>query len=259
MGGRGRWAVIGAILAGGMGAHAAAPVLPLDDPGETHRNQLRRITLSQCMPHWISARDPSPCVSVTLTAQEPVQGYSVLPDRKGGAHLLLIPLEAVSGIESALAWEGHRPNYFQYAWESREAVAKLAGRPIPREALGLAINSLYTRSQDQLHIHMACILPTVHAQLVAQADHLGARWGALVLRGTRYHALRVMGEDLRNINPFTQLALGVPGAREAMGAYTMLVAGMRFKEGPGFVLLAAKFAPGAELLLDPDCQMAPKT
>ena len=77
-----------------------------------------------------------------------------------------------------------------------------------------------------------------------------------MIRGIQYHAQRVMGADLGDANPFARLAQGVPGARDSMAAYTLLVAGMSFKEGPGFVLLAAKFAPGSELLLDPGCALA---
>ena len=57
-----------------------------------------------------------------------------------------------------------------------------------------------------------------------------------------------MGEDLGRTNPFALLAKLMPGARDDMGAYTLLLAGMQFKEGPGFVLLAGKSVPGAETL-----------
>jgi CDP-diacylglycerol pyrophosphatase len=237
-------------------AVAATPALA-DGPDGSHvRDKLRDITHTQCVPHWLKAKDPAPCLRVTLISPEPLRGFCVLPDRKGGAHLLLIPLEAVSGIESADARNARGPNYFQEAWESRAEVAKLAGHVVPPEVIGLAINSKYTRSQDQLHIHMACIGPSVHEQLVASADTIGTDWSPIVIRGTRYHALRVMGTDLGDANPFTLLSERLPGARGSMDAYTMLVAGMSFKEGPGFVVLAAKFAPGSELLLDPTCSLA---
>ena len=41
-----------------------------------------------------------------------------------------------------------------------------------------------------------------------------------------------------------------------MGDFTLLVAGMEFKEGPGFVLLAGNSVPGAELMLDSSCAVA---
>lgn len=235
-------------------ATTTAPLALAGEPGSgSVRDRLREITHMQCVPHWLQAKNPAPCLQVTLTSPE--RGYCVLPDRKGGVHLLLIPLEPVSGIESEAAWSPKGPNYFREAWDARGEVEKVAGRPVPRQDIGLAINSMYTRSQDQLHIHMACLGTAVHDQLMANADAIGKDWSPIVIRGTQYEALRVMGTDL-DANPFTLLAQRLPGARESMGAYTILVAGMRFKEGPGFAVLAAKFAPGSELLLDPTCALA---
>jgi CDP-diacylglycerol pyrophosphatase len=240
------------------GQEASAPQLNLDGTPVGHRDKLREITHTECVPHWLATKDPSPCVSLTLTHPEPgLRGFCVLPDRKGRAHLLLIPLEPVSGIESPDAWQEDRPNYFEYAWERRATVAQLAGRELPRQAIGLAINSKRTRSQDQLHIHMSCINLDVHDQLMANADAISTDWTPLTIRGTRYQAQRVMGSDLGRINPFTRLVKGVPGARQSMDAYTMLVTAMTFKEGAGFVLLAGgEGTPGAELLLDPGCAIA---
>jgi hypothetical protein len=47
----------------------------------------------------------------------------------------------------------------------------------------------------------------------------------------------------------------VPAAKTARGEYTLVVAGMDFQEGPGFILLAAN-GPAGELLLDPTCAIA---
>jgi hypothetical protein len=41
-----------------------------------------------------------------------------------------------------------------------------------------------------------------------------------------------------------------------MDEFTLLVAGMRFREGPGFALLAGRAVPGAERLLDSSCAVA---
>ncbi len=54
----------------------------------------------------------------------------------------------------------------------------------------------------------------------------------------------------------TLVADRLPGAKDAMGDFTLLVAGMEFKEGPGFVLLAGNSVPGAELMLDSSCGVA---
>ena len=71
--------------------------------------------------------------------------------------------------------------------------------------------------------------------------------------GWQYEALRVAGARLDAANPFELLADRLPGAKEAMGEFTLLVAGMQFQEGPGFVILAGSDVPGAELLLDATC------
>jgi CDP-diacylglycerol pyrophosphatase len=62
-----------------------------------------------------------------------------------------------------------------------------------------------------------------------------------------------MGTKLGKANPFELLADRLPGAGQAMGEFTLLVAGMKFKQGPGFVVLAGHAVPGAELMLDSTC------
>ena len=101
--------------------------------------------------------------------------------------------------------------------------------------------------------------------LRARAARIGARWVPLdaPLAGRRYVAMRVLGEDLGPANPFVLLADGIPGAREEMGRYTLILAGATFAEGgPGFVLLADRADPAAgdrgwgEGLLDHACALA---
>jgi CDP-diacylglycerol pyrophosphatase len=81
-------------------------------------------------------------------------------------------------------------------------------------------------------------------------------WSPLQIAGQRYQAMRVMGTGLGAANPFALLADRLPGAADAMGDFTLLVAGMQFREGPGFALLAGRSVPGAELLLDSSCAVA---
>ena len=76
-------------------------------------------------------------------------------------------------------------------------------------------------------------------------------------------AMRVLGEDLGQANPFEFLAAGLPGARGDMRSYTMVVAGARFPDrGPGFVVLAHRADPGVgdpgsgESLQDHACALA---
>ena len=72
-----------------------------------------------------------------------------------------------------------------------------------------------------------------------------------------YQARRILGASLDDSDPFRLLANGLPGARANMRAFTLVVAGWQFADGPGFVLLAGKQVPGGETLLDARCERVP--
>jgi CDP-diacylglycerol pyrophosphatase len=243
------------VLAVGLTVAVALAAFALQ--GNARRDRLRRIVQEQCLPHWLATHQPAPCNSVTLLGSSAdAQGYAVLHDRKGGAHFLLIPTRTVGGIESPAARSASAPNYFDAAWKARGVLATAAGRSLPRTAIGLAVNQLSSRSQDQLHIHMSCLRPTTSQALRQDAAQVGPRWGPIEVAGHSYYAMRVMGEELAPANPIRLLADGIRGARDRLADYTLLVAGAVFAQGPGFVLLASRGAPGAELLLDATCAVA---
>jgi CDP-diacylglycerol pyrophosphatase len=244
-------------------ACAAAVVTACADPAPlpTPRDRLRFIVQQQCLPHWRGAHDPTPCVSVDADGRGAApQGYALLADRKGGAHFLLIPTQTIRGVESPEARAPGALNLFDAAWQSREVLASVVGHAVPRAAVGLAVNQLRSRSQDQLHIHISCVRAGVSRALRAQADAIGPQWSPIEIGGYRYQALRIMGERPGAANPFELLADKLPGAAKSMEQFTMLLSGVDFTEGPGFVLLAGSAVPGAELLLDARCEvLAPGT
>jgi CDP-diacylglycerol pyrophosphatase len=127
---------------------------------------------------------------------------------------------------------------------------------LQQRGVGLAVNSKQHRTQDQLHIHIECLGAEVYRVLRTAGERRSDRWAVIRLAQWRYQGMRVMGEGLEQTNPFELLAQRMPGAREDMGAYTLMVAGMQFKEGPGFILLTGKNVPGAESLLDSTCAIA---
>ena len=214
------------------------------------RDDLRVIVQEQCLPHWQKARDASPCESLGAE-QGGEPAYALLHDRKGGAHFLLIPTRTVRGIDEQVVLAAGSPNYFAAAWRSRQALAAASGWSIPRTAVGMGINPVRARSQDQLHIHIECLGSSVYRGLQQAADALKDTWSPVRIDGADYLGLRVRGEDLGEVNPFALVAQGVPGA---IDDYTLLVAGMQFRDGPGFaVLVQADGVPAAELLLDSSC------
>ncbi len=227
-------------------------------------NALWNIVHDRCVPNQLQRSDPKPCVEVDLK-NGVERGYAVLKDIRGTTQHLLIPTQRIAGIESAALLAPDAENYFADAWNARGFVEKAAGQALPIDTLGLAVNSVRARTQNQLHIHIDCIRPDVRATLIKLRAGIGASWAPLAepVGGYGYWAMRVMGPALAGANPFKLLAERVPGARADMKLRTLVVAGMRFEGGaPGFVILEDRadllhfdFAAGARLQ-DHDCALA---
>jgi CDP-diacylglycerol pyrophosphatase len=216
-------------------------------PPHANRDALRQIVQEQCLVHWSHDHDPAPCERIdSVTA--------VLADRKGGAHFLLIPTKTMEGVESGELLDPDTPNYFAAAWRARDRIVAFVGHDVPRSAIGMAVNNAHSRSQDQFHIHIECLRPDVFESLHTAAERLTETWSPIPAAGSTYLAMRVMGDSLDAANPFELLAK-VPEARHRMGDYTLVVAGMQFRSGPGFIVLAGT-GPTGELLLDSACSVA---
>ena len=134
---------------------------------------------------------------------------------------------------------------------------------MPREAVALAINSQYARSQQQLHVHVDCVRVDVDKALRDYAPALDDQWRAMTvpLNGRIYFARRLLSDNLFQSEPLLRLlADGLPDAKAHMGAMSMGVVGAAFDGKPGFILLADVFSleggGHAEDLQDHDCAIA---
>lgn len=213
-----------------------------------------------CVPNQQVFANPAPCAEVNLAA-----GYVILKDPNPSAptHFLLIPATRITGIEDPAVLSPGAPNYWAQAWRARRYVDQRAGRLLGRDELSLAINSVYGRSQNQLHIHIDCIKPAVKTALRAHASAIGPRWAPfpVLLAGEPYLANRVEEADLDGVNPF-QLLAALPEARTAMAEESLVVTGETGAVGrPRFILLAGRSAPGfgnrwGEALQDHRCTLA---
>jgi CDP-diacylglycerol pyrophosphatase len=214
-----------------------------------NRDALREIVQGQCLPHWHEQHSAAPCLEVHLDAAAD-SGYAVLADRKGGAHFLLIPTPTISGIESPALEAPGAPSYFQAAWRAHERLDGVIGRPVPARLVGLAVNPLHARGQDQLHIHIECLRPDVYETLTRQAAHFSPSWSPLPLGGASYW-VRSISANLDADEPFRLLASQPPEAGRSMRDYTLVVTGSP-TANRGFLMLASSGAAG-ELLLDSTC------
>jgi CDP-diacylglycerol pyrophosphatase len=231
---------------------------------ELPRNALWEVVHNVCVPGQLQNRDPKPCLKVDLNGGID-RGFAILRDPRGGTQFLLIPTVQISGIESPIVRQANAANYFAFAWEVRTNINEALHRTLPRDEIGLAINSGVSRSQDQLHIHFSCVRSEVVEALHKNEKSIGTLWAPfkIPLFGQHYMAMWVPGEHLSPHNPFRLLAEGLPNSVLNMADRTLVVIGFTRSEGTqGFVLLAGvlniekgDLANGEELL-DHSCPIA---
>jgi CDP-diacylglycerol pyrophosphatase len=215
---------------------AAVPAAAHADP-----DLLWKIVHDHCVPNEEQHGEPAPCTLVDLQAGE-AAGWVVLKDVRGATQYLLIPTARVTGIEDPALLRPGAPNYFAAAWQERRYTEHAAGHALPRDAVSLAVNSPFGRSQNQLHIHIDCIRQDVRDALRRLLPRIGDEWAPLAapLARHRYWAMRVMGDNLDDADPFKLLADKKPGAAAAMNRETLVVNGAAFGGRPGFILLATQ-------------------
>jgi CDP-diacylglycerol pyrophosphatase len=228
------------------------------------RDALWELVHNECVPDQSQSHDPGACVQVDLS-KGMENGFAILKDPMGATQVLLISTARISGIESPILLSPNAANYFADAWEARTYIDKALHQTLPRDDIGLAINSAASRTQDQLHIHVDCIRADVREALHQHEASIGNSWAPLnvFLSGRRYMAMWVSGEQLGSNNPFKLLADGVPGAVQDMGNRTLAVIGSTRANGAvGFVILedevnrqSGDLAIGEELL-DHTCRVA---
>jgi CDP-diacylglycerol pyrophosphatase len=226
---------------------------------------LWKIVDGACVPHQRATNDPSPCAEVQLS-DGIGKGFAILKDIRGATQYLLIPTARIGGIEDPAILAPNAENYWADAWDARAFIEDRLHHTLPRSSVSLAINSVYGRTQDQLHIHIDCIRADVRDSITANLDRIGREWAPypVTLSGHTYRAIRVEQANLGTVNPFRVLADKEAGARADMGAHTLVLVGMTFPADgqDGFVLLddqaslmAGDRASGEELQ-DHDCAVA---
>ena len=222
------------------------PTLPLLPPPPMHANggTLWTIISTQCVPGQLQHNDPKPCALVSLDGGLR-RGFVLLKDRQGVAQHLLMPADKITGIEDPQLLAPDRPNYFAEAWKARRFVEERLGHPLAREDVSVAVNSIYGRSQDQLHLHVDCLASGVRDALKADAPQIGASWSdrSFNLNGHPYRIRRLPAAALERTDPFRLLARDVPDAAANMGAWTLVLVGETTGGAPGFYLITTRADP----------------
>jgi CDP-diacylglycerol pyrophosphatase len=167
---------------------------------------------------------------------------------------LIIPSLKVTGIEDTHVFAAPVVDFWRYGWQiAPDHLRK------PAANTGLAINSVEARGQNQLHIHISCVLPAV-AKTLAQND---AKIGSDPTRALQlplgphnnpYEVVKV-GALNGSSSPFNVVA-AIPHAKGHMGDQSIAVIGAQ--TGGIYYVLDTYYVKGsnpgsAEELLDQRC------
>jgi len=216
-----------------------------------------------CVADYKLTGAPFPCLMVDISGGED-RGYVVLRAPFGPPDTILAPTRKVAGIEDPWLQTPEAPNYFAAAWRERSLFGGKEGEPPPENEFALAVNSALARTQDQLHIHIGCLVPPIRRGLARAARRLPiGLWERVdeVIPGSALWALRTGQSNLDGINPFRLAAQGLAGTIGSMARISLIVTQLR--DPREFMILASDRGLGGQLaaedVLDLSCstQSAP--
>jgi CDP-diacylglycerol pyrophosphatase len=172
------------------------------------------------------------CVATPSTCLMTTANYALVDGNPQNTHnYLLVPTKRRQGIECSLIWQPQEWNYWQSAWQH----ATTAGPTrVQYPAIGLGVNSVHGRRFNQLHIHMAGILPQVQKDLKDNEKKITkdpSKWKDAIVKVGAYN-YRVLHLDSLSQNLFALAKNNL--VPKAMGDQTMLVTK---RDAGGFYIL----------------------
>jgi CDP-diacylglycerol pyrophosphatase len=186
-----------------------------------------------------------PCVRASKSLE-----YVIVDDTEIGKRgvYMILPTVRVSGIEDPAVLDKPLRQFFEYGWEALNTHIKR-----PPQDLAMAINNKTHRTQDQFHIHLACVAPEVRTAL--DSAKLTGHWqdNAIKVKGREFAAIE-LASLARSPFEVLQDHLASKQPKASLGDYSLAVIG---QANGRFVVLATSTAP-AELVLEEgdSCQKA---
>lgn len=240
-------------------------LVALGGGGAVERHALWQVVRA-CVADHQSTGAPFPCLAVDLAGGVD-RGSVVLRPPFGAPDTILAPTRQVVGVEDPWLQSPAAPNYFAAALEARSFISKADGSQPRLSEVALAVNSRFTRTQDQLHIHIGCSSPRVQQamRLLAASMKVGewARVDSLV-PGSELWALRTGRSDLAQTEPFRLVAARFAVGRSDLGRLMVSVVGTRIADRDELLLLVADHRAQArsghlwaEEIVEPAC-LAPE-
>ena len=176
-----------------------------------HRMALWQVVRA-CVADYKLTGTPFPCLKVDLSGGEERGNVVLRPPLSDDT--ILAPTRRIVGVEDPFLQSPEAPNYFDAAWRARTFLKDADGHAPERDAIALIVNSAIVRAQDQLHIHVGCLVPYARRALAAAAPKVPmGEWAQIgaVVPHTMFWAYRIPGTDLANVNPFRLAAEALAG------------------------------------------------
>jgi CDP-diacylglycerol pyrophosphatase len=203
-----------------------------------------------------------PCIEVHAERKS-IDGFAVLRAPLERAHILVVPTTRIVGVEDSRLMAPAAPNFFEDAWEARRYVFDGAPNTLPRDEVGLAVNSRLGRTQNQLHIHVGCVNMNIRRALKFSSAKMPFNvWAAFRMNtdAPQWRLMKLRGDNLQTINVFKLVAGGLAIRPSELDRMMIAVIGASFPDGAkGFFVLgiAAETLSddtSSEALLDNGCR-----
>ncbi len=206
---------------------------------ELHRTALWQVVRA-CVADYKLTGAPFPCLEVNVSGGEDRGNVVLRPPLSDDT--VVAPTRRIIGIEDPFLRSPEAPNYFDAAWSARTFLKAADGQAPERDAIALFVNSAVVRTQDQLHIHVGCLIPYARRTIAAAAPRVPiGEWAQIgpVVPHTMFWGYRIPGTDLANVNPFQLAAEALAGKTDSPGDVTIVVVGVRVDNDDQFLILTS--------------------
>ncbi|WP_090966662.1 CDP-diacylglycerol diphosphatase [Aureimonas phyllosphaerae] len=205
------------------------------------------VVVAACRANASLLSSPLPCLAVDAGRTDD-DGYAILREPGTRQRTILTALAGISGIEDPRLIAANAPNFFADAWRERHWLLSPGNATVdPPNGFALGINSEFERSQDRLHIHMACLRPDVQRVLASRIVSLDLdRFAPLGFRlgGRWVWATRVDGADAMDFDPLRTLRDRMPEVKAQIGRQTLIVVRETLPTGEPTIVLLTNPASG---------------
>ncbi|WP_345827531.1 CDP-diacylglycerol diphosphatase [Erwinia sp. HDF1-3R] len=219
------------------------------------RNILWDKVHNQCEPQYKADGKYTPCSLV-----DEHDGYVIYKGDSDKYQYLLLPTKQITGIEDEQLLADNQPNYIYLSWEARDLVAEKTDRKVREQDISLTVNSLNTRSQDQLHVHISCLAQPVREALDRMdVKNIDNDWHVFPepLKTYTFNYKKLSFSELKNRNIFKDVSDKVAADGGELQYSTFAVVNL---DSDNFMILEASGTLekriGAEKLQDHTCALA---